>query len=308
MLSPPLEPELISPPADAPQMRDVGAQTVTVIEPPHGWQWLNLRELWQYRELLYFFTWRDIKVRYKQTAIGAAWAILQPTFMMIIFSLVLGRMAADHSLTVPYPVFVFAGLLPWNLFATALGGAALSLVESERLITKIYFPRLLVPVAAAGPALVDFCCASAVLGVLMLWYGIVPAWTTIFAPLALLAMLAVVTGVGSLLSALNVAYRDFRYTTTFMLQAWMFGTPAIYVASFAEPFSIDKLQSNWTSPATWFVIANPLNGCLAFFRAAILGFPLPWFMLATSGLLGILLLTLGLFYFRRVEDSFADII
>ncbi len=228
--------------------------------------------------------------------------------MMIIFSLVLGRLDAADSLTIPYPIFVFAALLPWNLFATALGGAANSLIESERLITKIYFPRLLVPVAALGPALVDFCVACAVLVVLMLWYGIAPAWTTIFAPLGLLVLVAVVIGVGALLAALNVAYRDFRYTTTFLLQAWMFGTPAIYVASFAEPLGRNELTANWSSPATWFIFANPLNGCLAFFRAAVLGLPLPWLLLTTSAVIALVMLTVGLSYFRRVEDSFADII
>lgn len=308
MLSSPLESDLTTPPADG-LLASVGRpQPITVIEPPRGWQWLNFGELWQCRELLYFFTWRDVKVRYKQTAIGAAWAILQPTFMMIIFSLVLGRMEAAESLTVPYPVFVFAALLLWNLFATALGGAAMSLIESERLITKIYFPRLMMPVAALGPALVDFCCAGVVLGLLMLWYGMAPAWTTIFAPLAIIVLVSVAIGVGALLSALNVAYRDFRYTTTFLLQAWMFGTPAIYVASFAQPMSANELVTNWYSPATWFILANPLNGCLAFFRAAILGLPLPWPMLAISAMMGVVLLFVGLIFFRRMEDSFADII
>src|SRR5262245_25889946 len=198
--------------------------SLTVIEPPLGWQWLNFGELWQHRELLYFFTWRDIKVRYKQTVLGAAWAVLQPTFMMVIFSFVLGRVSESQSLTVAYPVFVFAGLLPWSFFATGLGGAANSLVESERLITKIYFPRLIIPIAVLGPAMVDFCVASGVLAILCLWFGLALSWSLLLAPLAMLLLILAVIAIGSLLAALNVAYRDFRYTTTFMLQGLMLAT------------------------------------------------------------------------------------
>jgi lipopolysaccharide transport system permease protein len=281
---------------------------LTIIEPPHGWQWLNVRELWAHRELLYFFTWRDVKVRYKQTALGAAWAILQPLAMATIFSLVLGQGQEAAESSVPYPVYVFSGLIAWTLFATSLGTAANSLIESERLITKIYFPRLLIPVAALGPALVDFCVASLVLAAMFAWYLVVPAWTIVFAPLALVTLLAAVIGAGSLLAALNVAYRDFRYTTTFLLQAWMFATPAIYVASFALPTSENKLTADWSNASTWFVLANPLNGCIAFFRASLLGLPLPWDLLGASAVVATAMLLIGLAYFRRVEDSFADVI
>lgn len=297
-----------SPPAESQAVPPAPPLPATVITAGKGPLGSDLVDIWRHRELLYFFTWRDVKVRYKQTAIGAAWAILQPTLMMIIFSLILGRMGAAESLAVPYPVFVFAALLPWNLFATSLAGAANSLIESERLITKIYFPRLLVPIAALGPALMDFCVACSVLVVLMLWYGVLPAWTIVFAPLSLLVLLATVVGVGSLLAALNVAYRDFRYTTTFLLQAWMFATPAIYVASFAKSTAENELTANLTNPATWFILINPLNGCLAFFRAALLGLPLPWLLLGFSAAFAAGVLVLGLSYFRRVEDSFADII
>lgn len=287
---------------------DLAGAHFTRIGPPAGWQWINWREIWHHRELLYFFVWRDIKVRYKQTALGAAWAILQPTFMMVIFSLVLGRMTTDQELTVPYPPFVFTGLLAWTLFATALGTAANSLIESERLITKVYFPRLLIPLAATGPAIVDFCVSCVVLVALMLWYQMVPAATIVFAPLALLVLLATVIGVGALVSALNVVYRDFRYTTTFLLQAWMFGTPAIYVTSFAQSTDKNPLLEDLSSPSAWFVIANPLNGCIAFFRAAVLGLPLPWLLLGTSALIAAGLLFIGVVHFRRTEDYFADLI
>lgn len=285
-----------------------GSLPLTVIEPPRGWQWLNLAEIWAHRELLYFFTWRDIKVRYKQTALGAAWAILQPALMMVIFTLVLGRVGQAADILVPYPVFVFSGLIAWTLFATALGSAANSLIESERLITKIYFPRILVPMAPLGPALVDFAISSVVLALLMAGYGVAPAWTILLAPLPLLVLVATVMGVGALISALNVAYRDFRYTTTFLLQAWMFATPAIYVHSFAQASPHNPLTADLASPSTWFVLANPLNGCVAFFRAAVLGLPLPWTLLGASAVVAAALLALGLSYFRRVEDSFADVI
>jgi lipopolysaccharide transport system permease protein len=276
-----------------------------VIEPPRGWQWLNVRELWAYRELMYFFAWRDVKVRYKQTVLGAGWAVIQPLTMMTIFTLVLGGTAGARTLSVPYSIFVFCGLMAWMLFATALAGAASSLIESERLITKIAFPRLLIPAAAVGPASIDFSVTCLALAGLLVSHGLGLAATTPLAILAIGVIVATVIGAGTFLAALNVMYRDFRYTTTFLLQAWMFATPAIYIA----PTEGDAGAAfHAASPAAWFELANPLNGAVAFFRAALLGWPLPWMMLGASALVAGLMLVVGLAYFRRTEDSFADII
>jgi len=269
---------------------------LTRLEPAGRWAWFNPRELWAHRELWYFFIWRDVKVRYKQTVLGAAWAVLQPAFLAVIFSFVF----ASHlnSPSTPYPIFVFAGLAVWSCFATGVTSAANSLVDSERLVTKVYFPRLLIPLAALGSACIDLLVTTAVLCVLMLGWGIIPAATAPLAILAVAVMLLTAAGVGSLLAALNVRYRDFRYTLSFLLQAWMFSTPAIY---WGETNSLPPL-------ARWFLCLNPLHGSIAFFRAAILGGDLPWDLLALGTLVAVFLALLGTVYFRQVEDSFADII
>ncbi|HEV3344973.1 MAG TPA: ABC transporter permease, partial [Pirellulales bacterium] len=208
-----------------PSGRDDAARALTVIRPDAGWQAIGWRELWRYRELLYFLAWRDVKVRYKQTALGAAWAILQPALMMAVFTIFFGRLAHVDSGGLPYPLFAFLGLLPWTFFVTAIASAGNSVVGSERLITKVYFPRLLIPFASVGAALVDLAVAFSMLAALMLWYGVPPAWGWLFAPgiLALLTLAAL--GTGALLAALNVAYRDVRYVIPFLVQLWMFATP-----------------------------------------------------------------------------------
>ncbi len=278
---------------------------LTVIAADSGWQWLNLRELWAYRELLYFFTWRNVKVRYKQTVLGALWAVLQPLVMMVIFTAVVGHTPEAVALPIPYPVFVFTGLLAWSMFATALSGAANSLIETERLITKIAFPRLLMPAAAIGPALIDMGVSAVVLAGLMLWYGVTPGWTAPLLVLGLAVILVAVIGAGALLAALNVMFRDFRYTTTFLLQAWMFATPAIYMAALAGSGDSGSGEGGF---ARWFVWINPLNGGIAFARAALFGWPLPWVWLGGAALVALVMLAVGLTYFRRTEDSFADVI
>lgn len=335
----------------------------TFIRPPHGWQLLNIRELWRYRELLYFLAWRDVKVRYKQTLLGAAWAILQPLLMMAVFSVFFGRLAQVDSGGLPYPLFAFAGLLPWTFFATAISNSGNSVVGSERLITKIYFPRLAIPFASVGAALADFAMAFGMLFVLMLYYQVSPSWNILFVPLAVLLLLLAALGVGTLLAALNVAYRDFRYVIPFLVQLWMFATPTVYMqpaveaenistaggnlpvarpevvsalrsngqpfmaahaassapldASLVEEDSLTqqepagKMASSHGAVPSWIkhlLKLNPLTGLIAFFRAAVLGGPLPWQSLAFSSAGSATAFILGCLYFRRVEDSFADII
>jgi lipopolysaccharide transport system permease protein len=258
--------------------------------------------LWSSRELIYFLTWRDVKVRYKQTLLGAAWAILQPVMMMVVFTIFFARLARLPAGDLPYPVFVFAGLLPWTFFATAIASAGNSVVGSERLITKIYFPRLAVPFAAVAAAVVDFAIALGVLIVMMGIYvlkgaPIHPGAGLLFAPVifALIALAAI--GVGTLLAALNVAYRDFRYVIPFLIQLWMFATPTIYM----QPAPAD-------SALRAAILINPLAVLIAAFRATVLGGPVPWGHVLMSAGVCVGLFLAGCLYFRKVEDHFADVI
>lgn len=273
----------------------------TVIEPTSGWEFLGLRDLWQYRELLFFFAWRDIKVRYKQTALGAAWAALQPLLLMTVFWLFLGKVARVSSGELPYALFVFAGLVPWFLFATTVSSAANSLLDSERLISKVYFPRLAVPFATAGPAVIDFTVTGTLLVVMMALHGVVPGATVVLVPLAVVMIVFTALGVGTFISALNVAYRDFRYVVPFLIQAWLFATPSIYLATAGA-------TGDLPDAARWAMLMNPMTGLIDFFRAALFGHALPWGSLGLSASIAAGLFVLGCAYFRRVEDSFADII
>ena len=270
----------------------------TVIGPPAGWQLINVRELWQFRELLYFLVWRDVKVRYKQTLLGVAWSILQPAMMMIVFTLFFSRVAGFHDDEVAYPVFVLAGLLPWTFFTAGLSAAGNSVIGSERLITKVYFPRLAVPFAAVGSAFVDFLLALGLLGVVMLYYGVAPGWSVLLAPLMLVLLTLAAAGFGTLLAALNVAYRDVRYVIPFMVQLWIFATPAVYMP--LAGVSDDTVHT--------LLALNPLNNIVAAFRCAVLGRPIEWLGLATASATVCLVFVAGCLYFRRVEDSFVDLI
>jgi len=270
----------------------------TIIEPQPGWKLLDLREMWRYRELLYFLVWRDVKVRYKQTVLGALWAILQPVATMVVFSLFFGRLAQMPTGDVPYPLFVFAGLLPWTFFSNAVSGAGGSVVGNQNLVTKVYFPRLFIPMGTIGAGLVDLVIAFGVLIVLMLGYGVMPGPQMLLVPLLTLALLAAALGVGVLLSALTVAYRDFRHVVPFMVQLWMFATPCIYMRT--ESF----LSPRWNA----ILPLNPAFGIIANFRAAVLGEPFDWYSLGVSTAVAVATLLIGCFYFRRVERSFADII
>ncbi|MEO2088608.1 MAG: ABC transporter permease [Gemmataceae bacterium] len=270
----------------------------TVIEPDRGWQLVDVRELWRYRELLLALMLRDVKVRYKQAVLGVAWAVLQPALLMVVFTYFFARLGGLKSGDVPYPLFVLCGLTTWTFFSTAVSSAAGSVVGSERLITKIYFPRLGVPFAAVGAATFDFLIALALLAVLMPFYGWAPSWQVVFAPLPVAVLLLTAAGLGVLLAALTVSYRDFRYVTPFLLQVGMYSTPVIFMVIPEDP-----------SPAlqAWLAI-NPLVAPIAAFRACVLGGPIPWVGLAVSTVVAVLLFVVGCLYFKKVEDSFADVI
>src|SRR5262245_12374236 len=243
----------------------------TIVRPPCGWHLVNIRELYRHRELLFFLVWRDVKIRYKQTVLGVAWAVLQPVMMMAVFTVFFGRLAGLPSGDIPYPLFAFAGLLPWTFFATALSSAGNSVVTNERLITKTYFPRLAVPFAAVGAAMVDFVIAFGLLFVLMLCYGVAPTWSLLFAPVVFLFIAIGAAGFGTLLAALNVKYRDFRYVIPFLVQFWMFATPTVYMQPDHAAGTLDLLLN-----------LNPLTGLIASFRAACLDMPIPWGQFAVS--------------------------
>jgi lipopolysaccharide transport system permease protein len=275
---------------------------VTIIRPPTGWQLINVRELWRFRELLYFLAWRDVKVRYKQTVLGVAWAVLQPAMMMVVFTIFFGRMGKMDSadLAYPYSLFVLAGLLPWTFYATAIAGAANSVVGSERLITKIYFPRLAVPFASVGAAVVDALIAFGLLFLMMVWNYDKIEWgpnlllaVPIFGMIVLLAL-----GVGTLLAALNVAYRDFRYVIPFLVQIWMFATPSLYMPP----------RDGEHGPIHYVLYLNPMVALVGAFRSACLGGAIEWGPLGIATLLVAVVFLAGCLYFRRVEDGFADII
>jgi lipopolysaccharide transport system permease protein len=268
------------------------------IEPSKGWISLQLRDLWEYRELLYFLTWRDIKVRYKQTALGASWAIIQPFFMMIVFSLFFNRLGGINSEgAVPYPIFSYAALVPWTFFANGISQASNSLVGSQNLIKKVYFPRLAIPLATVFAGFVDFVFAFSVLVAMMMYYGIYPTANVIWLPLFMLLSLITSLGVGLWLTAMNVHYRDVKYIVPFLVQFWMFATPVAYPAS--------------NVPEQWRTLygLNPMVGVIEGFRWALLpGQPVPGPMTAASAIAAAVLLITGAYYFRRMERSFADVI
>jgi lipopolysaccharide transport system permease protein len=267
------------------------------IEPSRGWVSVRWQELWKYRELLYFLTWRDIKVRYKQTILGAAWAIIQPFFTMVVFSLFFGRLAKIPSDNVPYPIFSYAALVPWTFFANGLTQSSNSLVVNANLITKVYFPRLVIPISAVVSGIVDFLLAFAVLVGMMLVYGITPTVAVVWLPLLLLLAFITALGVGLWLTAMNVQFRDVRYIVPFIVQVWMFSTPVAYPSSL--------LSEPWR---TLYGI-NPMVGVVEGFRWALLGTETsPGPMILISAAVAVILFISGLYYFRRMEKSFADVI
>lgn len=267
------------------------------IKPSRGWVSLNLHELWEQRELLYFFTWRDIKVRYKQTALGALWAILQPFLTMVIFSIVFGQLAKVPSDGFPYPIFVYCALLPWQLFSQSVTGAGNSLVASQHLISKIYFPRLLLPMSAVLAGLVDFGVAFIVLLGMMLFYGVVPTPAILLLPLFILLAVASALAVGLWLSALSAQYRDVRHTIPFLIQFWMYATPVLYSSSLV--------------PEAWRPLygLNPMAGVVEGFRWTLLGKSEGVGLLVlVSAVVVMVILVGGMLYFRRMERIFADVV
>jgi len=273
-----------------------GHQHLTVIEPTQGWRMLDWRELCAYRELLWVLTSRDIKVRYKQTVLGAAWAVLRPFTTMVIFSVVFGQLAKMPSDGYPYPVFVYAALLPWTFFAAAIGTSGGSLVGSSHLVSKVYFPRLIIPLSSVGAGLVDLLISTSILLLLMLWYGVGWSWNLLAAPVLLLAVIFAALGVGTLLSALTVAYRDFTHLTPFVIQIWMYVTPVI--------FPVSLVPERWQ----WLLYINPMTGLVEGFRSAFLGKPFDISGLAISFAVAIAVFLTGIAYFEKVERRFADII
>ena len=274
-----------------------GEVPVVRIQPSKGWVSLKLRELWEYRELLYFLIWRDVKVRYKQTVLGAAWAIIQPVFTMVVFSVFFGNLANMPSDGIPYPIFSYAALVPWSFFSHGLSQASNSLVGSAGLITKVYFPRLAMPIATVLSGTVDFLLAFIVMLGMILAYGIVPTVNVLWLPLFSLLALATSLGAGLWLSAMNVRFRDVLYAVPFLVQAWMFATPIAYPSSL--------LEEPWR---TVYGI-NPMAGVVEGFRWALLGTETaPGPIVLVSALVAVGLLVSGAYYFRRMEKTFADVV
>ena len=288
-------------PAGAPasphgDVEDSDAPLIT-IGPSTGWPSLRLREIWEYRELLYFLIWRDIKVRYKQTALGAAWAVIQPFFTMVVFSVFFGRLARIPSEGVPYPVFAYCALVPWSYFANALTMGSNSLVDHGRLISKVYFPRLLVPAASVVAGLLDLAISFTVLLAMLVVYGITPTFALLTLPLFVLLATLTAFAVSLWLSALNVQYRDIRYTLPFLVQFWLFATPVAYPSTLVD--------ERWRA----LYGLNPMAGVVEGFRWALLGRPsAPGPMILVSAATVLAVLVGGLFYFRRMEKSFADVV
>jgi len=285
-------PAVSQPPAE----RDRRAP-LTVIQPGTGWQGFGVAELWSYRELLYFLVWRDVKVRYKQTVLGVAWAVIQPLFTMLIFTVVFGTIGGlDRRVQAPYPVFAYAGILLWAFFSGAVTQSAQSLIASSHLISKVYFPRLIIPIAAVGGELVDLGISCLMMFGLVLGHGLPLTTRALLLPLFIGASLLAALGVGTLLSALTVAYRDFRYVTGFLIQTWMFVSPVAY--------PLEVIPPRWQLVYALNPMVGPISGC----RSALLGEAFQWGPIAVSAAAAFLLFLLGTAYFRRVERRFADIV
>ena len=269
---------------------------VTIITPPKKWVPVNLTELWAYHELLYIFTWRDVKLRYKQTALGAAWAIIQPLFAMVIFTVIFGGLAKIPSDGVPYPLFSLAALIPWTLFAEGLTRSTLSMVQNQNILTKVYFPRLIMPLSGILSPLVDFCVSFLILALMMLYFGFALTINIIFLPLFIVFAVITSLSVGIWLSALNVMYRDFQYTVPFLIQVLLYASPVVYPSSLL--------------PEKWQILygLNPMAGVIEGFRWSLLGTTPPGGMIWLSLGVVFLLHVTGIFYFRRVEQYYADIV
>ena len=272
------------------------AAPTTIIQPSRGLLSLKLGELWRHRELLYFLTWRDVKIRYKQAVLGVLWAFIQPFLTMVIFSIIFGGLAKIDSEGFPYPIFLYAGLLPWQFFAGAVNRSGQSIVGGANLITKVYFPRLIMPVASVGAALVDFGISFGILIGMMVYYQMIPTLSMLMVPPLVLVTILSALGVGMLVSALNAAKRDYRHALPFLVQIWMYLTPVVYpVTLIPERFR-------------WMILLNPMAGVVDAYRSAILGKPFEWGNLGISLGIATVMFFIGLAYFRKAERYFADIV
>jgi lipopolysaccharide transport system permease protein len=298
-----MTPELSEPPTAA-QRRVASDEAgppddrpLTVVDGASSWQIIAWQGVWRYRELLYFFIWREVKVRYKQTMLGASWAVLQPLSTMVVFAFFLGKMGGIDSKVANYPLFVFTGILPWTFFANSITNAGNSLVANQNLVTKVFFPRLIVPLGSVGASLFDFFVSFVMLVVLMAWYRAVPGWGILMLPVLTLLIICAAVGFGSLLAALIVSYRDFRYVLQFAVQLWMFATPTIY------------LTLTDIGPRSRLLLPlNPAYGLILNFRQSILGGDFDWYSLSVSSAVTLIVMVGSIAYFWSVERSFADVI
>jgi len=289
--------------AALPNLPKLPDEPLVVIEPRETWDAIRPGELWAYRELLYFLAWRDVKVRYKQTALGITWAILQPALMMLIFTFFFGRLAQIPSDGVPYSLFALAGLLPWTFFSTAATMSGNSLVNSAGMITKVYFPRVIVPVASVAAVLVDLLIGFGVLGLLMAYDRVVPTWTLALLPVFILLLALLTLGFGILMSSLNVKYRDIRFALPFFIQIWFFASPVVYPMSF--------VTGGTSHPLFWRALLslNPMTGVIEGFRACLFGQKsFDWVVISLSAIVTLALLGCAVVTFRRMEKNFADIV
>ena len=282
--------------SSAKQMKDTTSAPTIVIRPLRGWIPINLGELRAYRELLYFLTWREIKVRYKQTMLGFAWAVIQPFFMMVVFTLFFGTLAKVPSEGIPYPLFNYAALLPWMLFAEGITRSSQSLVQNTNLVQKVYFPRLIMPLSGILSPVVDFAIAFTILIGMMFYYGYAPMIRILWLPAFIILALVTALGVGLWLAAINVHYRDVRYVLPFLVQLWLFASPVVYSSSLLP----ERFQVIYG--------LNPMAGVIEGFRWALLGTDPPGSLIAVSVIIVILILVSGAFYFRRLEKTFADVV
>ncbi|HEV3439727.1 MAG TPA: ABC transporter permease [Gemmata sp.] len=282
-----------------PMSEDATPETLpfTVIEPARGWGLSGLGELWRFRELLLFLAWRDIKIRYKQTVLGIGWAVAQPVATMIVFTLFLGRVSGVATGVEHYPLFVFTGMIGWTFFINTVTTAGNSVIANERLITKVYFPRLIIPLSTVGVSIFDLVIGSVLLAGMMIVFGVAPGWSILLLPMVVLALGVASAGFGILFAALIVAQRDFKYILAFASQLWLFATPCIYL-------SVDVLGE---TTRTWLPL-NPAYGLVLAFRHAILGGPFDWYSFGVSAVVGVVVFLVGAIHFRRVERSFADLI
>lgn len=280
---------------DKPAMTSESVQEI-IIEPKGKFGGFQFREMWHYRELLRFLVVRDIKVRYKQTVLGGLWAVLQPFMSMVIFTIFFGHLAKVPSDGLPYPIFVYTALLPWQFFSGGISSSGNSLVANSHLISKVYFPRMIIPAASLGAGFLDFLIAFVLLLVMMVYYGVFPGAALLLFPFLMILVALAALGVGMILAALNVSYRDFRYVIPFLVQFWLFATPVIYPAS--------MVPEQWR----WLINLNPMAGLITGIRSALLNLPVSWTDIWISGTISLLLFVTGIFFFKKMERRFADII